>query len=172
MNKNNPVAPMGAASAPSTARRRIDVKALMSMHLRPYAIVKNWRNEFEIHKEYSARFAKNVNGKMMALSDDRDWNSRVETLLLACDLRDALPPRDAIEQAKMMILSALRAPFDEANCRLLIGIMYDVTKGRSEDETAAVSIDMMTWRSKNFGLMMKRTLLRRLLQSQARSRNW
>jgi len=46
----------------------------------------------------------------------------------------------------MMILSALRAPFDERNCRLLIGIMCDVTKGRSEDETAAVSIDMMTWR--------------------------
>ena len=146
MNKNNLIAPMGAASAPSTARRRIDVKALMSMHLRPYAIVKNWRNEFEIHKEYSARFAKNVNGALMALSDDQDWNSRVETLLLACDLRDALPPRDAIEQAKMMILSALRAPFDEANCRLLIGIMCDVMKGRSEDETAAVSIDMMTWR--------------------------
>src|SRR5258705_317321 len=46
----------------------------------------------------------------------------------------------------MMILSALRASFDEANCRLLIGIMCDVMKGRSEDETAAVSIDMMTWR--------------------------
>jgi hypothetical protein len=146
MNKNNLIAPMGAASAPSTGRRRIDVKALMSMHLRPYAIVKNWRNEFEIHKEYSPRFAKNVNGVLMALSDDKDWNSRVETLLLACDLRDALPPRDAIEQAKMMILSALRAPFDEANCRLLIGIMYDVTKGRPEDESAAVTVDMMTWR--------------------------
>jgi hypothetical protein len=146
MNKNNPVAPMHAASAPSTARRRIDVKAIMGMHLRPYAIVKNWRNEFEIHKEYSPRFAKNVNGEMMALSDDQDWNSRVETLVLACDLRDALPPRDAIEQAMMMILSALQAPFDEANCRLLIGIMLDVMKGRSEDETAAVSIDMMIWR--------------------------
>jgi hypothetical protein len=146
MNKNNLAPMMGAASSPSAGRRRIDVKALMSMHLRPYAIVKNWRNEFEIHKEYSARFAKNVNGVLMALSDDHDWNSRMETLLLACDLRDALPPRDAIEQAKMMILSALRAPFDEANCRLLIGIMCDVMKGRSEDETAAVSIDMMTWR--------------------------
>src|SRR5258706_3204350 len=99
MNKNNPIAPMGAASAPSTARRRIDVKALMSMHLRPYAIVKKWRNELEIHKEYSARFAKNVKGEMMALSDDLDWNSRAETLLLACELRDTLPPRDAVEQA-------------------------------------------------------------------------
>lgn len=146
MNKNNPVAPMHAASAPSTARRRIDVKAIMGMHLRPYAIVKNWRNEFEIHKEYSPRFAKNVNGEMMALSDDKDWNSRAETLVLAWDLRDALPPRDAIEQAMMMILSALQAPFDEANCRLLIGIMCDVMKGRAEDESAAVSIDMMTWR--------------------------
>jgi hypothetical protein len=146
MNKNNLIAPMGAASAPSTARRRIDVKALMSMHLRPYAIAKNWREKFEIHKEYSARFAKNVRGEMMALSDDKDWNSRVETLLLACDLRDALPPREVIEQGKMMILSALRAPFDEANCRLLIGIMYDVTKGRPEDESAAVTVDMMTWR--------------------------
>jgi len=146
MNKNNPVAPMRGASAPSTARRRIDVKALMSMHLRPYAIVKNWRNEFEIHKEYSARFAQNANGKLMALSDDHDWISRAETLLLACELRDALPPLAVIEQAKMMISSALRAPFDEANCRLLIGIMCDVTKGRAEDETAAVSIDMMTWR--------------------------
>jgi hypothetical protein len=46
----------------------------------------------------------------------------------------------------MVILSALRAPFDEANCRLLIGIMLDVTKGRSDDESAAVSIDMMIWR--------------------------
>jgi hypothetical protein len=146
MNKNNPVAPMSAASAPSTARRRIDVKTIMSMHLRPYAIVKNWRNEFEIHKEYSPRFAKNVNGKVMTLQDDCDWNQRAETLLLACDLRDVLPSRDAIEQATMMILSALQAPFDEANCRLLIGIMLDVTKGRSDDESAAVSIDMMTWR--------------------------
>lgn len=147
MNKNNPVAPMRAASAPSTARRRIDVKALMSMHLRPYAIVKNWRNEFEILEEHRDHFARNVNGEVMALRDDCcDWNSRVETLVLACDLRDALPPRDAIEQAKMMILAALRAPFDEANCRLLIGIMYDATKGRSEDESAAVTVDMMTWR--------------------------
>jgi 1,6-anhydro-N-acetylmuramate kinase len=146
MNKNSQVAPMSAASAPSTARRRIDVKAIMGTHLRPYAIVKNWRNEFEIHKEYSPRFAKNVNGVVMALSDDQDWNSRVETLVLACDLRDALPSRDAIEQAMMMILSALQAPFDEANCRLLIGIMCDVMKGRAEDESAAVSIDMMVWR--------------------------
>jgi hypothetical protein len=146
MNKINPIAPMGAASAPSAGRRRIDVKAIMRMHLEPYAIVKNWRNEFEIHKQYSARFAKNVNGEVMALQDRCDWNSRAETLALACDLRDALPPRDAIEQAKMMILSALRAPFDEANCRLLIGIMYDATKGRSEDETAAISVDMLTWR--------------------------
>jgi hypothetical protein len=147
MNKNSPVAPMGTASAPSTARRRIDVKALMSMHLRPYAIVKTWRNEFEILKEHGTHFARDVNGKVMALRDDcSDWDSRVETLLLACDLRDALPSRDVIEQGRMMILSALRAPFDEANCRLLIGIMCDVTKGRSEDETAAVSIDMMTWR--------------------------
>jgi len=146
MNKNNPVAPMGAASAPSTGRRRIDVKALMSMHLRPYAIVKNWRNEFEILEEHRTHFGRDVNGKVMALRDDCDWDSRAETLLLACDLRDALPSRDAIEQARMMILSALRAPFDEANCRLLIGIMCDVMKGRSEDETAAISIDMMTWR--------------------------
>lgn len=145
MNKNSFVAPMGAASAPSTGRRRIDVKALMSMHLRPYAIVKNWRDEFEILKEYSARFARDVNGEVMALRDDYSV-PRVETLLLACDLRDALPPRDAIEQAKMMILSALQVPFDEPNCRLLIGIMCDVMKGRAEDETAAVSIDMMTWR--------------------------
>jgi hypothetical protein len=146
MNKNNLIAPMGAASAPSTARRRIDVKAIMGMHLRPYAIVKNWRNEFEILEEHRTHFAKDVNGKLMALRDDCDWVSRVETLLLACDLRDALPSRDVIEQARMMILSALQAPFDEANCRLLIGIMLDVMKGRSEDETAAVSIDMMTWR--------------------------
>jgi hypothetical protein len=148
MNQNSSVAPMGAASsAPSTARRRIDVKALMSMHLRPYAIVKNWRNEFEILEEHRTHFARDVNGKVMALRDDcSDWNSRAETLLLACDLRDALPSRDVIERGKMMILSALRAPFDEANCRLLIGIMCDVTKGRAEDETAAVSIDMMTWR--------------------------
>jgi hypothetical protein len=147
MNKNNPVTPMGAASAPSTGRRRIDIKAIMGMHLRPYAIVKNWRNEFEILKEHGIHFNRDVNGKMMALRDDcSDWNSRAETLVLACDLRDALPPRDVIEQARMMILSALQAPFDEANCRLLIGIMLDVMKGRSEDETAAVSIDMMTWR--------------------------
>jgi hypothetical protein len=146
MNKNNLIEPMRAASAPSTARRRIDVKALMSMHLRPYAIVKNWREEFEILEEHRTHFAKNVNGALMALSDDHDWHARAETLLLACDLRDALPPRAAIEQAKMMILSALRAPFDEANCRLLIGIMYDVTKGRPEDESAAVTVDMMTWR--------------------------
>jgi hypothetical protein len=146
MNKNN-LAPMGAASAPSTARRRIDVKAIMGMHLRPYAIVKNWREEFEILKEHGIHFNRDVNGNVMALRDDcSDWNSRVETLVLACDLRDALPSRDVIEQARMMILSALRAPFDEANCRLLIGIMCDVMKGRSDDETAAVSIDMMTWR--------------------------
>jgi hypothetical protein len=146
MNKNNPVAPIGAASAPSAARRRIDVKALMSMHLRPYAIAKNWRNEFEIFKEHRDHFARDVNGNLMALRDDCDWYSRAKTLLLACDLRDALPPREVIEQGKMMILSALQAPFDEANCRLLIGIMCDATKGRSEDESAAVCIDMMTWR--------------------------
>jgi hypothetical protein len=146
MNKNNPVAPMGAASAPSTARRRIDVKALMSMHLRPFAFVKNWRAEFEILEEHRTHFGKNIHGEVMALRDDCDWDSRATTLILACDLRDVLPPRDVIEQAKMMILSALRAPFDEANCRLLIGIMLDVMKGRAEDESAAVTIDMMTWR--------------------------
>jgi hypothetical protein len=147
MNKNSPVAPMHAASAPSTGRRRIDVKAIMGMHLRPYAIVKDWREEFEILKEHCAHFARDANGNVMALRDDcSDWNSRAETLVLACDLRDALPPREAIEQGMMMILSALRAPFDEANCRLLIGIMLDVMKGRSEDESAAVTVDMMTWR--------------------------
>jgi hypothetical protein len=146
MNKNNLIEPIRAASAPSTGRRRIDVKALMSMHLRPYAIAKNWRNEFEILKEHRDHFARDVNGKLMALRDDRDWVLRAETLLIASDLRDALPPREVIEQARMMILSALQAPFEEANCRLLIGIMCDVTKGRSEDESAAVSIDMMTWR--------------------------
>jgi hypothetical protein len=145
MNKNNLIAPTSAASAPSTGRRRIDVKALMETHLRPYAIVKNWRNEFEILREHRTHFAKDDNGKVMALRDDC-WDLRVNTLVLACDLRDVLPPLDAIEQAKVMILSALQAPFDEANCRLLIGIMCNVMKGRSEDETAAVSIDMMTWR--------------------------
>jgi len=73
MNKNNLVTPTGAASAPSTGRRRIDVKALMTAHLRPYAIVKNWREEFEILREYQTHFAKDVNGRVMALHDDQDW---------------------------------------------------------------------------------------------------
>src|SRR5258705_1087628 len=107
------VAPMDAASAPSTARRRIDVKALMSMHLRTYAIVKTWRNEFEILKEYRTHFAKNVHGKVMTLQDDCDWDSRATTLILACDLRDALPPLAVIAEAEAMILAALQAPFGE-----------------------------------------------------------
>jgi hypothetical protein len=138
------IEPMRAASAPSTARRRIDIKALMSMHLRPYAIVKNWREEFEILKEYRARFAKDVNGAVMALSDDHDWDSKAETLVLALDLRDALPSREAINQAEMTILAALQAPFSEPHARLLTGVMLDGMPAKP-GEAAAVSVDAMVY---------------------------
>jgi hypothetical protein len=141
---NNPVAPMRAASAPSAARRRIDVRALMSTHLRSYAIVKNWQGEFEILKEYQTHFAKDVNGAVMSLYDDRDWDSKANTLVLACDLRDALPPREAIDQAEMMILSVLQAPFAEPEPRLLVGVMLDAMPTKP-GESAPVYLDAMLW---------------------------
>lgn len=148
---SNSIEPMRAASVPSTARRRIDVKALMSMHLRPYAVVKNWREELEIRKEYGPRFAKDVNGAVMALSDDQDWESKAETLVLALDLRDALPPRDAIDQAEMMILSTLQAPFAEPEARLLTGVMLDAMPTKP-GEAASVSVDAMIYSLEEFRL--------------------
>jgi hypothetical protein len=148
---SNSIEPMRGASAPSTVRRRIDVKALMTTHLRPYAIVKNWREEFEILEEHRTHFARDDNGKVMALRDDCDWVSRAETLLLACDLRDALPARDAIEQAKMMILSALQAPFDEPHARLSAGTMLDAMPSKP-GEAAPVYLDAMIWSLQEFRL--------------------
>jgi hypothetical protein len=143
MSSGGSIASMNAASAPSTARRRIDVKAIMGMHLRPYAIVKNWRNEFEILKEHCSHFARDVNGRVMALREDcSDWDSRVETLLLACDLRDALPPLAVIAEAQAMILAALQAPFDEPAATLLVGVMLDAMPAKP-GEGAAVYLDAM-----------------------------
>jgi hypothetical protein len=123
----------------------------MSVHLRPYAVVKNWREEFEILKEYRARFAKNVDGAVMALNDDQDWDSKAETLVLALDLHDALPARDAIDQAAAMILSALQAPFAEPEARLLTGVMLDAMPTKP-GEAASVSVDAMIYSLEEFRL--------------------
>lgn len=138
------ITPMNVGSAPSTGRRRVDVKAIMATHLRPYAIVKDWREEFEIHKEHRTHFARDVNGKVMALRDDCDWNSRAETLVLALDLRDALPTVAVIAEAEAMILAALQAPFDEPSATLLISMMLDAMPAKP-GEGAAVYLDAMVF---------------------------
>jgi hypothetical protein len=63
---------------------------------------------------------------------------------LALDLRDALPSRGMIEQAKIDLLSVLQAPFQEPHARLLAGIMLDALPAKP-GESAPVYLDAMIW---------------------------
>jgi hypothetical protein len=148
----NSVAPMSKVAMPApSARRRIDVKTLFSGHLQPFKIVEGLKNALALAREYRARYGRDVNGKLYMLREDQNEDERIELLLMAVDLRDALPSKDAIGQAYAALLRAIQVPFDEPSARLLIGIMCDVMPGKP-GEGAPVYLDAMIFSIEEFRL--------------------
>jgi hypothetical protein len=128
---------------------RLNVKALMSTHLRPYAFARDWKKELLIVAENRATFGKNHAGELYILQEDYDNDHRIDALVLAHDICEALPAVEAIRQAHNAIVAALRAPFDEPSVRLLVGVMLDVFPGKP-GESAAVYVDALVWSLEEF----------------------
>jgi hypothetical protein len=145
----NSIAPIRTAAPPPT-RRRIDVKAIMTSHLQPYAIARRFEEKLQLAKEYGTKYGRDANGQLYALRED--WReTAIEAHLFAEDIRAALPTHAEIKAAYADLLATLQASFDEANGRLLLGLMLDGFRAKP-GETAPVYLDALAFSLEEFQL--------------------
>jgi hypothetical protein len=140
----NSVAPISRTSAAPSTRRRIDVKAILTSHLTPYAIARKFEEEFQLAKEHALSFGRNIHGDLYCLMDGWRENYAVEAHFNADYLRSALPAHAEIKTAYGALMAALHTDFDEPNVRLLIGLMLDGFRAKP-GETAPVYVDALAF---------------------------
>jgi hypothetical protein len=139
----NSVAPISRNAAPSTSRRRIDVRAILTLHLQPFEIARKLEDELQLVRDYGLQYGRDVCGELHCLKDGWRENA-VEAHFNADYLRSELPAHTEIKAAYAGLLATLRAGFDEPNVRLLIGLMLDGFRIKPS-ETAPVYVDALAF---------------------------